>query len=72
MMRGQVLASMRCNVGGAYLALLAMASGPWMLISGLRGRWFGGPLHETVIAALGALAVILTISDWLLRNFILI
>jgi hypothetical protein len=71
MMRGQVLAGLRANVGGVYLAVMAMVSGPWMLVSGVRGKWFGGPPHEMVIAALGMLAVVVTLTDWLLRNFVI-
>jgi len=71
MVRGEVLAGLRANVGGVYLAVMAMVSGPWMLVSGVRGKWFGGPPHEMVIAALGMLAVVVTLTDWLLRNFVI-
>src|SRR5438045_783023 len=46
MMRGHVLAALRANCGGAILAAGAVLIGPWMLISGLRGRWFMAPPHE--------------------------
>lgn len=70
MVRGQIPSALRANVGGAFLAVLAMVSAPWMLVSGVRGRWFGGPPHEVVVAGLGVSAVLITMIDWSLRNFV--
>lgn len=70
MMRGQVLGALRANVGGALLAAAAMISGPWLLISGLRGRWLLGCPNEFVVAAIGVSIVLITVVDWVLRSFV--
>ena len=56
----------------ALLAVAAIVAGPWMLISGLRGRWFLGCPNEMVVACLGVGIVMITIVDWVFRNFILV
>ena len=71
MMRGQVLGALQSNVGGTLLAVAAMISGPWMLVSGLRGRWFLGCPHELLVAGIGVGIVMITVFDWVLRNFVL-
>src|SRR5262249_52642491 len=43
LVRGQAIAAFRANSGGALLGLAALVCGPWLLISGTRGRWLIGP-----------------------------
>src|SRR5688500_2950564 len=43
LVRGNVLASLSVNSGGTLLGLAAMVTGPWLLASGVRGRWVGRP-----------------------------
>jgi hypothetical protein len=71
LVRGQVFGAVKCNVGGTLLALLSMAAAPWLLVSGLRGRWLWGWPNEVVIASLGVAVVVVTLIDWGLRNFVL-
>lgn len=71
LMRGNVAGAVRANIGGTLLAVLAAVSGPWMLVSGLRGRWFLGCPNEIVVASLGVGVVFVTLIDWSLRNFVL-
>jgi hypothetical protein len=47
-------------------------SGPWKLISGVRGRWFLGCPHEMVVAIAGVTVVVITLIDWVLRYFVFV
>ena len=67
LLRGHVVAALRANAGGALLALTALACGPWLLASGLRGRWLIGPPREGLTLAIGLLIVVVTIAQWTLR-----
>src|SRR5262245_3794824 len=44
--RGRVWSSLSVNAGGTLLGIAAAVCGPWLLLSGVRGRWFGNPPHE--------------------------
>jgi hypothetical protein len=62
--RGNVLAAMRANVGGAALGILAIAGAAWLLVSAVRGRWL---LWRPDVVALSfvALAVAaITLVQW--------
>jgi len=67
MVRGQVVAAVEANSGGAVLALLDMLAVPWLLASAALGRW----LAWTPDADAGLwimLAVMgLTLVDWSIR-----
>jgi hypothetical protein len=65
--RGQVFAAIRANAGGTLLALVALAAGPWLLVSGLRGRWLFSPPRETWVLAVALTIVTITLIDWVLR-----
>ena len=67
LMHGQPLASVRANSGGTLLALVALASGPWLLASGLWGRWVIGRPHEWAALAIGLAIVATTLIDWTIR-----
>jgi hypothetical protein len=67
LLRGQVLAAMQANAGGALLALAAVACGPWLVGSGLLGRWLVGPPREWLTLAVGLTIVIATLTQWTLR-----
>jgi hypothetical protein len=67
MVRAQPLAACRANAGGALLALAAAVTGPWLLVSGARGKWLAGPPRETAILAIGLVIVTVTLIDWTLR-----
>ena len=68
--RGQLVASMGANAGGAFLALVAVITCPWLILSGIRGRWFA--LEPRVEIALGIMMAIvaITLADWALRCFV--
>jgi hypothetical protein len=65
--RGNVWASLSVNSGGTLLGLLAGVSGPWLLASGLRGRWVVQPPREEVIVGICMVVVLVIATDWILR-----
>ena len=67
LVRVHVASAFRANAGGALLAAVAMTCGPWLLISGLRGRWLVGPPREMAMLAVGLTIVAVTLIDWTLR-----
>ena len=67
MVRGQVLASVRANAGGALLAIVAATAGPWMLACGIRGRWLLRPPNEWVVIGIGLTVILITVMDWIIR-----
>lgn len=67
MTRGQVASAVRANAGGALLAVVAACIGPWMLASGLAGRWLGSPPRESVTIAVGLAVIVATLIDWGVR-----
>ena|SRR6476660_628895 len=67
MVRGHLLAAVRANAGGALLALAAASAGPWLVGSGLRGRWLIGRPAEEVVVAAGVTIIIVTLVQWTLR-----
>ncbi len=70
MMRGQVVRSVRANSGGAMLAVTAGLCGPWMLVSGLVGRWLVTPPREGPILAVGLAIAVTTLIDWSVRLYL--
>lgn len=67
MTRGQVGQAVRANAGGALLAILAATVGPWILASGLAGRWLGGEPRESITILVGLAVVVTTLIDWSVR-----
>jgi hypothetical protein len=65
--RGNLPAAVRANAGGALLGLAALVCGPWLLASGLRGRWLLTPPHEWVTVGIGVAIIAVTLIDWSLR-----
>ena len=65
--RGQIVSALRANVGGTLLAVLALVAVPWSLISAGRGRWIWRPPHESLIVAVAAVLVLVTLTDWIVR-----
>jgi len=68
--RGHVLAAVKTNAGGALLALLALVLGPWLLVSGLRGKWVWRSMTEWMAAAVGIAVLLVTVTDWGCRLFL--
>jgi hypothetical protein len=71
MVRGRADRAFQSNVGGALLALLSMALGPWAVVSGVRGRWLWKPLDERVALAATLILIAATLADWYIRCFVL-
>jgi hypothetical protein len=65
--KGHMIAAFRANAGGALLALLAAVCGPWLVASGVRGRWLIAPPHELGTLAVGLAIVAVTVIDWTIR-----
>ena len=63
-MRGRVLRAVEVNAGGALLALVATICGPWLLISGLRGRYAWFRLNEYVLIGLAVITVVVVLIQW--------
>jgi hypothetical protein len=69
MMRGQVASAVRANAGGALLAAVAAVYGPWMLASGIWGRWLWGPPREFPTMIGGIAIIVTTVIDWSVRLY---
>lgn len=70
MTRGHVIASFQANAGGALLALASLACGPWLLVSGLRGRWTLARPHDGTVLVIGVAIIVVTLADWTFRVWI--
>ena len=62
--RGNWVKSVQSNTGGMLLAMSATLAGPWMLVSGLLGRWWLWHPNEWIIVAVAVVIVIVTLCDW--------
>ena len=67
MMRGQVFDSFRANVGGALLVIMAIFIGPWLLISGLLGKWIVNPPSDKIVVLTAITVGVVTLVDWICR-----
>jgi len=67
---GNVLMSFASNSGGALLAIASAIGGPWLVISGLRGRWLGGMPNEWWFAGASIVILVVTLADWGVRLYI--
>jgi hypothetical protein len=70
LVRGELIAALHANVGGALLAAASLLAAPWSLISGLRGRWLWQPPSERVVLAAMAVIVSATLLDWCVRTLV--
>jgi len=67
-MRGQLLQALEANIGGTLLAISALVYGPYMLISGIRGRWFLFKFNELYAAVIAFTIIAITIVSWCVRD----
>lgn len=65
--RGHVLAALAANTGGTLLGLSAVVCGPWLLASGVWGRWVGRPPHEWLALGVALSIIAVTLIDWAVR-----
>ena len=64
---GRPWSALQANAGGASLGLLAIVFGPWLFVSGCRGRWLWRPVAERALV-MGCVALLLVIViDWVCR-----
>ncbi len=62
--RGQVIQAARTNSGGTLLAALSAIVGPWLVISGVAGRWLWRRPNEWVAVGVAVAVVVVTMADW--------
>ena len=62
--RGQPIAALRANVGGTLLAGLALVASPWLLVSGVRGRWIWRTPSEWTMAAVSLAVLLVMVVEW--------
>ena len=67
LVRGHAWAAFRANAGGALLGVAAVVCGPWLVVSGIRGRWCGGPPNEWLTLLVGFTIMGVTLIDWAVR-----
>ena len=65
--RGHPVRALQANVGGALLAIAAVAAAPWALISGIRGRWLWMAPCDSAILLLSLMMITITLVDWAIR-----
>ena len=68
-LRGELVLAARSNAGGLLLALLSVLSGPWLLVSGIRGNWTGWYPNEWIAVVVGGVVLMTTLIDWIWRCF---
>lgn len=70
LVRGRLIASQQANTGGMLLGLAAIFTGPWLVGTALKGRWFLVTPRESYVVAIGAAIVLATLIDWTIRNWL--
>jgi hypothetical protein len=65
--RGQLGQAAAANCGGMLLAVLAILAVPWLLASGVWGRWLGGAPSPNVALTLMGCVFGVTLLDWSVR-----
>jgi hypothetical protein len=65
--RGQVVAALRANAGGAVLAACALFMGPWLLASAATGRWVITPPRDLWLFMTAMIVAAMTLTQWALR-----
>lgn len=65
MVRGSWLSALRCNAGGAMLALTAAVAVPWSLVGVVRGRIIVP--SDSVAIAWGIAVILVTLTQWMPR-----
>ena len=66
-LRGQVWAGLRANAGGVLLAVVAATCGPWLVASGLLGRWLIRPPGDRSTLVIAVTIASVTLMQWTLR-----
>ncbi len=66
-MNGDLRAAAGANVAGLVLALLALASIPWLLASAVRGRWCYLRPRASLLLTLLVMVMAIAVCDWCRR-----
>jgi hypothetical protein len=69
MMHGQPGIAFAANSGGALLALGALVSAPWMLVTAVAGRYLLAPPSQEWLVAITLSIAGVTLVDWIVRNW---
>jgi len=67
LVRGSLIAALRCHVTGTLLGLAAAAGSVWMLTCGMAGRWVLGRPGETTWLLGGAVLGAALLAEWAVR-----
>lgn len=67
--RGNLVGSLSVNAGGTLLGLVALITGPWLLFSGLKGRWIGRPPQDWVVIGTSVVLTLVIAVDWIVRVY---
>ena len=65
LVRGRLLDSVQANAGGFLLAVAAILSAPWLVLSGLANRWMTRPPSSNVMLVLIGSWFLVTLLHWL-------
>lgn len=65
--RGRVDRAVMSNSGGTLLALIALVTAPWALVTGVRGRFLWGRPSDMGLAVATATVLGVTMVDWVFR-----
>lgn len=67
LVRGQWRESIACNAGGFLFGCLAIFCGPWLMVSGIRGRWVYPAVGFPTLLVLAVLTFFAVFGQWLAR-----
>lgn len=67
-MHGSPAAACKTNLGGAVLALVSLAAGPWMLACAAKGRWLAVRPSDRWLALAAMAWMGVTLVDWCWRT----
>ena len=65
--RGELVKSLQANSAGTMLGVLAGALMPWLLVSGIRGKWWGGFPQPGIQIGLIVAVTLTALVDWAAR-----
>jgi hypothetical protein len=64
LVRGRVPSALKANVAGTLLATIAIAAGPWLLWSALRGKTVGRLPSDGTLVVVALSLMTVTLLDW--------
>ena len=65
--RGHLILAAQCNLGGLLAGITALLAGPWMLVSGIRGRWLFAQPSIPLVLLLAITTYLALLGQWLER-----